>query len=181
MGNAGVHLRYGNKDANGLCRSEMKQFLAGRIRTGIDQRADIYHPGTYYPKVMPAQPATVYLVAVADSNGKTLEAGKTYRLRVPKDVPVSQFWSLIVYDSATWAFIYNPLQRAGLSSRELSTMKANPDGSVYLYFGPKAPNGLTSNWIPTQGKAPFPVLRLYGAQDAFWNKSFKLSDVELMP
>src|SRR5271154_3101164 len=146
-------------DANGGFEFETPTALQ------IDQRSDMFHPGTYYPKVMPAKPATGYMVAIADAQGRALEAGKNYRVRIPKDVPVSQFWSLIVYDMATWAFIYNPLERAGLSSREIPSMKTNPDGSVYLYFGPKAPEGLESNWIPTQGKVPYPILRLYGAQD----------------
>jgi hypothetical protein len=36
----------------------------------------------------------------------------------------------------------------------------NPDGSVDLYFRPKAPRGLESTWIPTMGKEPYPWLRL---------------------
>ena len=51
---------------------------------------------------------------------------------MPKDVPVDQFWALIVYDMATYAFIYDPLNRVGLSSRERSSMKVNNDGSVDL-------------------------------------------------
>ena len=145
-----------------------------------DQRADMFFPGTFYPKVMPKKPATVYLVGGADKDGRPLEAGKTYRLHVPKDVPVDQFWALIIYDQATYAFIYNPLSRPGLSSRDKASMKLNDDGSMDLYFGPKAPDGLESNWIPTQGKVPLPVMRLYGAQDAFWDKTFKLPDVELV-
>ena len=47
-------------------------------------------------------------------------------------------------------------------------------------FGPKAPDGLESNWVSTQGKVPAPVMRFYGAQDAFWDKTFKLPDVELV-
>jgi hypothetical protein len=72
-----------------------------------------------------------------------LEAGKNYRLRVPKDTPAKQFWSLTVYDRATWAFIKNPLDRAGLSSFNLNQMKTNSEGSVDLYFGAKRPDGLT--------------------------------------
>jgi hypothetical protein len=34
-----------------------------------------------------------------------LASTKTYSLTVPKDVPVGNFWSLTVYDMATWAFI----------------------------------------------------------------------------
>jgi hypothetical protein len=146
----------------------------------IDRRADTFFPGTFYPKVMPKTPATVYLLAGADSEGQPLEAAKTYKLHVPKDMPVGQFWALIVYDQATYAFIYSPLSRVGLSSRDKPSMKLNDDGSVDLYFGPKAPGGLESNWIPTQGHVPCPITRLYGPEEAFWNKTFKLPDVELV-
>jgi hypothetical protein len=59
-------------------------------------------------------------------------------------------------------------------------MKRNQDGSVDLYFGPKAPDGLESNWIPTEDKEPCLWLRLYGPEEAFWNKSFEMPDVELV-
>jgi hypothetical protein len=145
-----------------------------------DKRAVIYHPATLFPARLPARPATVYLCGMADSEGRPLAAGKTYRLRVPKDVPVKQFWAVNVYDFATWAFIYNPLDRVGLNSYLKPNMKLNDDGSMDLYIGPKAPKGLESNWIPTQGKRPFPVVRMYGADEAFWDKSFKMPDVELV-
>ena len=95
-------------------------------------------------------------------------------------MPVKQCWALIIYDTATYAFIYNPIARVGLSSREIPSMKTNADGSVDIYFGPEAPAGLESNWIPTEGKAPSPVMRFYGPDQAFWNKSFKMPDVELL-
>ena len=59
-------------------------------------------------------------------------------------------------------------------------MRANADDSVDLFIGPKVPKGLESNWIPTQGKRPLPVIRLYGGDDASWDKSFKMPDVELV-
>jgi hypothetical protein len=43
---------------------------------------------------MPKKPAVVYLLAGADSQGRRLEAGKNYRLHVPNDMPVNQFWVL---------------------------------------------------------------------------------------
>jgi len=101
-------------------------------------------------------------------------------VRVPKDVPARQFWSLTVYERATWAFINNPLDRAGLGSFNMDQMQKNADGSVDVYIGPKAPFGLQSNWIPTLGKEPYVWLRLYGPEEAFWNKSFKMPDVELV-
>jgi hypothetical protein len=57
-------------------------------------------------------------------------------------------------------------------------MTKNPDGSVSLYVGPEAPEGLESNWIPTRGKRPFPNLRFYGATDALHNRTFTMPDFE---
>jgi hypothetical protein len=99
---------------------------------------------------------------------------------VPKDVPVNKFWSLTVYDMATWAFIYSPEERPGLSSRDRDKMKLNDDGSVTLYFGPKAPKGYEKNWIATGGKVPFPLFRFYGPTEALFDKTFILNDVELV-
>jgi hypothetical protein len=146
----------------------------------IDARAWQFFLGTYYPRTISPRPATIYVGPVADSKGAAFVAGKTYKVTIPKDMPVKQFWSLIVYDQATFAFIYNPLERAGLSMFDMKTMKINTDGSVTIYVGPKAPVGLESNWIPTQGKQPMPLIRLYGAQDAYFNRTFKLPDFELV-
>ena len=58
-------------------------------------------------------------------------------------------------------------------------IKKNPDGGVTIYVGPKAPDGLDGNWIPTAGRRPLPAMRFYGPTDAFNNKTFKLPDFEL--
>ena len=80
----------------------------------IDKRAAAWFYFTFYPKELTDHAGTVYLAPIADSDGRPLQAGKTYRLRVPKDVPARQFWSLTMYDRATWAFVRNPLDRARL-------------------------------------------------------------------
>jgi len=43
-----------------------------------------------------------------------------------------------------------------------------------------APAGMEPNWIPTAGKEPYLWLRLYGPDEGFWNKTFKMPDVELV-
>ncbi len=134
----------------------------------------------YLPAGVAERPATMYVDTPLDSDGNVLQAGKTYKLNVPKDVPVNKFWSLTVYDMETWAFIYTPQGRPGLSSRDRDKMKINADGSVDLYFGPKAPEGYESNWISTGGKVPFPMFRFYGPTEALFNKTFILNDVELV-
>jgi hypothetical protein len=108
-----------------------------------------------------------------------MESGKNYRLRVPKDARARQFWSLTMYDNATWNFIMNPLKRNGLSSLQRDSMKMNAR-SVDFYFGPKAPTGFENNWLPTMGKKPYLWFRLYAPGEAFWNKTFELPDVEMV-
>lgn len=139
-------------------------------------RAAEYFWCTYMPKILSDTPATQYMMAMADNKGRLLEAGKLYKLDVPADMPVKQFWALTVYDRATNAFIYSDLNRTTLSSYDLDKMKKNADGGVTLYVGPRAPSGLEANWIPTAGKRPLPAMRFYGPTEAFNNKTFKLPD-----
>lgn len=153
------------------------EFVSDRA-VEIDKRAAAWFFFTFYPKKLDEKAGTVYLAPTADSEGRALESDKLYRIRVPKDMPAKQFWSITVYDNANWGFIKNPLDRAGLGLFDKANMKVNADGSVDIYVGPKAPDGLESNWIPTMDKKPYIWLRLYGPDADFWNKSFKMPDIE---
>jgi hypothetical protein len=147
-------------------------------RIDIVPRAMQYLWCTYVPKVLSDDPATQYLMAMADSEGKPLQAGKLYKLNVPARMPVKQFWAVTVYDRATYGFIYTENNRTTLSSYDLAKMKEDADGTVTLYVGPVAPAGLESNWIPTAGKRPLPAVRFYGPTDEFNDKTFKMPDFE---
>jgi len=163
-----------------LCDANREFVYEYADRIDLDKRMDRYYFGTYYPQKIGPKPATQYLFGLADKNGNEFQAGKTYSFTMPAEVPVEQFWSLIIYDLETFAFIYNPLERAGLSSFDLPNMQKNSDGSVTLYFGPEPPEGMESNWIPTEGKRPLPAVRFYGGTEEFWNKSWEMPDVELV-
>jgi len=121
----------------------------------------------------------VYLEATKDSTGKWLDGSKTYRLRVPPNAPVAQFWSFTVYDNETRCFVDTgvPPDR---SSRD--DIVKNADGSVDLYFAPKVPAGKpSSNWIQTiPGKGWFAYFRLYGPTQPYFDRSWVLSDIELV-
>ncbi len=55
----------------------------------------------------------------------------------------------------------------------------NPDGSVDLYFGPKAPVGKESNWVPTDPAGEFEILfRFYGPLPSLFDKTWTLPDIE---
>ncbi|MFJ8228481.1 DUF1214 domain-containing protein [Streptomyces sp. NPDC094448] len=118
-----------------------------------------------------------YLMALADQNGDPLDGGQRYRLTVPKDVPVSQYWSLTAYDRGTHTF----LRTDRLSSCSLDTsLDLNEDGTVDLYLAPALPDGVKeSNWITTLDSTGFEVMfRLYGPQQAYTDGTWTLPDLQ---
>lgn len=144
----------------------------------LDERGSIFHWATFIPRHLGK--ATAYLTALKDSNGELLKGSKTYKLNVPADVPAKDFWSVIAYSKQTKAFIYNEQNIVGLSSYDKESFKLNKDGSVDLYFSKTAPEGFEPNWIPTNGEDFFLLFRFYGPQEAYFNKTFKLNDVQLI-
>jgi len=121
--------------------------------------------------------AQMYLMAIKDKEGHAFDGGKTYRLRVPANAPVKQYWSATVYDRATHALVRD-MSRASRASNSTEVQK-NADGSVDIYIGPTAPAGNESNWVPTKVSGQFEVLfRLYGPQKPLFDKTWKLPDIE---
>jgi hypothetical protein len=118
-----------------------------------------------------------YLMTIKDKAGQPFDGGSAYRLTVPANAPVTQYWSATAYDRATHALIRN----LPWSSRFSQTpgLQRNPDGSADIYFGPKAPAGRESNWVPTSADDKFEVLfRFYGPEKALFDKTWKLPDLE---
>lgn len=130
------------------------------------------------PRDFPPGFGQKYVAAYQDKAGAWLSGDKTYRLHVPAKVPVADFWALTVYDVDTRAIIETSQHLAELNSVG-NSLKANSDGSLDLYFGPKAPAGMEKNWIQTlPGKGWFAYFRLYGPTEPFYDKSWKLQDFE---
>jgi hypothetical protein len=119
------------------------------------------------------------LLTIKDKAGAAFDGAARYRLVVPKDPPVRQYWSATVYDRATHALVRD---LAYSSRSSLSPgIAANADGSVDVYFGPEPPAGKQANWAPTKAGAEFEVLfRFYGPEKALFEKQWKLPDIERM-
>jgi hypothetical protein len=118
-----------------------------------------------------------YLISIRDKDGQAYDGAKTYRLQVPPNVPIEQYWSVTAYDRETHALIKN-MARASRASNAAEVQK-NADGSVEIYFGPKAPAGKESNWVPTDPARKFELMfRLYAPKKEFFDKAWKLPDVE---
>jgi hypothetical protein len=139
----------------------------------VDDRGVLYFWGTFMPKKLGG--GTYYLMGLRDKEGDLLDGKPLYRLRVPKDVPASEFWSAIAYSMKTKGFIENT-KPVGLSSQDKG-LKANADGTHDIYFGPKAPKGMESNWVQT-GEDFFLIFRLYGPAKEVVEGKWTLNDVE---
>ena len=122
--------------------------------------------------------AQFYLMGLRDSEGEMLRGKNNYRFRVPADVPVDKFWSVIVYSQLTKSFVPNPLDHFGLDSYEKSKLKRNADNSVDIYIGNDAPKGFESNWLPSAGQDFFVIFRLYGPAKSFYEKTWEAPDIE---
>ena len=123
---------------------------------------------------------SAYLGSYYDADGKALMGGKNYRLRIEPDPPAANFWSVTVYDIENRLIIRNKIKRSDRSSRTEGLL-TNADGSVDLYFGPKAPKGKEVNWIQTNpGQSFFVYLRLYGPEQAYFDQSWSMNKIQKM-
>lgn len=121
-----------------------------------------------------------YAIAVTDSEGKPLEGSKTYKLNMPPNVPARDFWSFVVYDNQTRSMLQTDQRFPSVGSQKKGVV-TNPDGSVDVWFGPTAPEGHESNWVQTvPGKGWSVALRLYGPEEAWFNKTWRPGEIELV-
>jgi hypothetical protein len=141
----------------------------------FDNRALVFTFAFFTPKHLGE--GQFYLMTVKDKDGQNFDGSKSYRLTVPANAPVNQYWSATAYDRATHGLIRD-MPRSGRGSQSQGLQK-NADGSVDIYFGPKAPAGKDSNWVPTNPSGQFEVLfRFYGPEKPLFDKTWKLPDIE---
>jgi hypothetical protein len=116
-----------------------------------------------------------YPFTFLDSSGAFLSGSNSYKLSLPKDIPVELFWSVTVYNSITGSGLDNGQPFPSLNA--MDRPPANTDGSTDVYFGPRSP-GEGKNWLRTVPENGFfVILRLYGPQKAFFDQTWKPSDL----
>lgn len=117
-----------------------------------------------------------YAGSYKDSEGNYLTGENTYKITIPANVPAKLFWSLTAYDFNTAAGL--PAGQTYPSLNSLNDLDYNEDGSVTFYFAPEQPAG-QKNWIKTiPNKGWFSLIRLYGPDQAFFDREFKPGDFE---
>ncbi len=120
-----------------------------------------------------------YAVALLDGEGDYLLGAKEYTLHIPADVPVKDFWSIVIYDPQTRSELQTGQPFPGVNSKS-SPLEYNEDGSIDLYFGPTSPEGKENNWIETnKDKGWFVMFRAYGPKESWFDQSWQLEDVKL--
>ena len=122
---------------------------------------------------------SAYLSSYKDTDGNFLNGSNQYKLNVPADVPVANFWSVTVYDNASRAMINNEQGRIARGSTD-EALVVNEDGTVDLYFGPTLPDGAPeSNWVQTNsGNGWFVLFRFYGPEKPYYDRTWKLNDFD---
>ncbi len=146
----------------------------------LDERLQYTYGAIYLSPaigVMKAGPGANYIQTFRDKNGDHFDGAKSYRLHVPANPPVSAFWSLTLYDSATRSMVQNPTNDAARSGYD--EFKMNDDGSLDLYLAPDMAGDEESNWIETvPGRGYYMMFRFYSPTAPLFDGSWTLPDVE---
>ncbi len=119
-----------------------------------------------------------YAWTARDAVANPLDGGKNYQLHLPPNIPVKEFWSVILYSDQTRSMIQTD-QRFPSVSSQTKGLLVNTDGSVDVYFGPKAPAGKEKNWVQTiPGKGWNTILRLYSPLEPWFDKTWRPGEIE---
>lgn len=123
---------------------------------------------------------TQYIAGMRDSKGNPLDGGKTYKVHLPANVPARQFWAFTIYNVQTRSMLQTDQRFPEISSNKES-LKQNSDGTYDVYFGPTPPEGWEENWIQTVPDMGWHMLfRLYGPEQAWFDNTWRPSEIELV-
>lgn len=123
---------------------------------------------------------TQYIAGLRDSDGNPFDGAKTYKVHLPPNVPARQFWAFTLYNVQTRSMLQTDQRFPEITSADAS-IEQNADRSYDVYFGPEAPAGKEKNWVQTiPGKGWHMLFRLYGPEQAWFDKTWRPSEVELV-
>ena len=148
-----------------------------------DAKVTFHYP---YTAVTPAMAVTIpgvgsdYGIAYVDAEKQPMDGALTYKIHIPANPPAKDFWALTVYDCQTRSQLQTDQPYPTVGS-QTDGIKMNGDGSYDIYFAPEAPAGFENNWLQTiPGKSWFVALRMYGPLEAWIDKSWRPSEIEIV-
>jgi hypothetical protein len=93
----------------------------------------------------------IYVSATKDGEGRALTGAKSWRVKMPGNLPVGGFWSLTMYEQAPDGrlfFVPNDLNRFAVGDRS-QHLRPERDGSIELFVQHGKPSGeRVVNWLP---------------------------------
>jgi hypothetical protein len=160
------------------------QFLSQPGVRNLDARVLFHY---FYTGITPAMAIKMvgigsqYATATTDSQGKALDGSKTYKIHLPPNVPMKDFWSFTLYDNQTRSMLQTDQRYPSVGSTDKGIV-SNADGSVDVWFGPTLPQGVNpANWAQTvPGKGWNVIFRLYGPLEPWFDKTWKPGEFELV-
>lgn len=167
----------GKQWSNSVPKSGVNSYMDWNFPNYVDYDARGAGYWGFYTSFRKLGAASFYLKVSRDESGERLNGDNEYVLTVPAKVPLRNFWSVIAYEQKDATWIDN-VPKAGVASID-EGVQTNSDGTVDVYFSPKAPKGKEANWVPTEAGAGFFLyFRIYGPEKAVWDKSWQLNDLK---
>ena len=156
------------------------EFLANGARL-LDARAMMHYVGTGITPAMTHAAVGVgsqYAFTARDANGAWLDGGRSYTLTLPAPIPAKTFWAIDIYDPQTRSLLQTDNPYPSIHSQS-EGMDTEDDGDLIIEFGPTEPERRAGNWIQTRpGKGWFPILRIYGPLEAWFDKTWRPGEIE---
>jgi hypothetical protein len=145
---------------------------------------DMFHYS--YTAVTPAMAVTIegagsdYAISFLDGEKNTFDGAKEYKLHIPANVPVNDFWAITIYDTQTRSLLQTDQQFPTVGSLT-EGFKQNEDGSFDVFFSPNPTPGKENNWLQTiPGKSFIVILRVYGPLKPWIDKTWRPGEVTLV-
>lgn len=124
----------------------------------------------------------MYMFATTADGRIELDSSKSWRLRLPKALPIDAFWSLTMYEATGDGqfFLYdNPIDRYAIGDRTPG-LHRDGNGDLDILIQREQPQGLlAANWLPAPTDKPFGVmLRAYLPARDFLSGSYRLPPLQ---
>jgi hypothetical protein len=144
----------------------------------------LYRAGVTRMGLMANDPIeATYLSAYADAQGQVLRGGNSYRIHFAADnlPPARAFWSITMYDRATYKLVDNMVGRFSIGDRTPG-LQYGDDGSLSIYVDNVTPEaGPGSNWLPAPEGAFYLIMRIYIPEEIVLQQAWKPPAIDPIP
>ncbi|MFK0278632.1 DUF1254 domain-containing protein [Ensifer sp. NPDC090286] len=118
----------------------------------------------------------MYPIRYTDADGKVLNGGNKYIIKMNSEPPVDAFWSLTMYNASDKMLVENPIQRYKVGT-DTQGLKKGSDGSITIAVQNEQPSDDSVNWLPAPKGDFYVILRMYQPSDAVLSGTWQLPQV----